>query len=237
MRFDQRAATYDLHAAPQRLFARLLAGFIQAPATAGVLELGAGTGMLTGALAARGLAVHATDASPAMLALGRQAVPAARWSRLDAFAGKLPSSGLQVSSGLLQWAPDPVATLKAWSEALAAGGIMVHAFPCEPCLQEWRAVCPRAPIVWRDEAAWRAVFARAGLEVRRRELWIERLVFPSALAMARSMHASGITGPPVLTPGDLRGALREYERRFGGDQGTPATWAWLAIEASPSSKV
>ncbi len=234
MRFNERAATYDLHAGPQRGFARRVAEFIGNPPPTGALELGAGTGALTRELVMRGFDVVATDASPAMLDLGKSALPKGTWQKLDAFSERLPESALQVSSGLLQWAPDPFKVLRTWCDGLLAGGCMVHAFPCEPCLREWREVSHYSPIVWRDPAGWVRLFESAGLIVKRRQVWTEQFWFSSALEMVRGMHASGVTGAPSLSTAQLRHALKEYQRLYGTGQGVPATWAWLAIEAVAS---
>ena len=137
MRFDTCADSYDAHAAPQRAFAAKVAEFIGPVPETQIIEFGAGTGALTRHLChAAKTEVHATDASPAMVARGRVAVPAAQWSALDAFQASLSAAGLQVSSGLLQWAEDPVEVLRRWKAAIAPGGRMAHAVPCEPCLSE-----------------------------------------------------------------------------------------------------
>ena len=53
MRFDERAGSYEEHAAPQRRFAEALAAFAPFHRGAQVTELGAGTGFLTNALPPR----------------------------------------------------------------------------------------------------------------------------------------------------------------------------------------
>jgi SAM-dependent methyltransferase len=232
MRFDHCAQTYDAYAAPQRAFAARVAEFIHAGAETDVIELGAGTGALTRTVcAATRVAVHATDASTAMVNLGRENVPEARWSRLDAFVELVPQSQLQLSSGLLQWAPDPERVLRKWKAALRPGGRMVHALPCEPCLREWRRLVPEGPVRWRDQAAWSLLFEAAGLKVSRKHLWVDTMLFPSALDMIRAMHRSGVTGHPRLGPGRLRQAMRRYEAEHRVPGAIEATWAWLAIEA------
>jgi trans-aconitate methyltransferase len=232
MRFDHCAHTYDAYAAPQRAFAARVAEFIHAGAETDVIELGAGTGALTRSVcAATRVAVHATDASPAMVELGRKNVPEARWSRLDAFIEPVPQSQLQLSSGLLQWAGDPERVLRKWKAALRPGGRMAHAFPCEPCLREWRSLVPEGPVRWRDEAAWSLLFEAAGLKISRKRLWLDTMLFSSALDMIRAMHRSGVTGHPRLGPGRLRQAMRTYEADHRSPGGISATWAWLAIEA------
>jgi malonyl-CoA O-methyltransferase len=232
MRFDLCAHTYDQYAAPQRAFAARVAEFAEVRAGESVVELGAGTGALTRLLlAGTTTPVRATDASAAMVEIGRRKEPEAEWELLDAFAQIIPAASLQVSSGLLQWAHDPLAVLLAWKQAVRPGGRMVHAFPCDPCLAEWRALVQDAPLSWKGSEEWLKIFAAAGLVITRHQLWVERFFFPSALQMVRSLHLTGVTGQARLSPGRLRKALRDYDQRHRGARGIAATWAWMAVEA------
>lgn len=234
MRFDECASSYDDHALPQRVFAARVAAFIGEPPAGKALEMGAGTGALTRCLAGRpGVRWVATDSSPAMLAIGQRAAPQAEWALLDAFREPIPTADLQVSSGLLQWAPDPGQALARWAAAVRSGGRMVHAFPCEPCLREWRSLVPHGPLRWRSEVEWQKLFAQAGLEILRSQAWKDTAVLRSALDLVRGLHHSGVTGRPQLTPGRLRAALRTYDARFCTAGGVAATWAWMVIEARP----
>ena len=80
MRFDACADAYDAHARPQRDFAARVAEFAEVRPDDDLLEFGAGTGALTRHLTAiQGVHVCATDISPAMVALGKTAVPEADW--------------------------------------------------------------------------------------------------------------------------------------------------------------
>lgn len=174
----------------------------------------------------------ATDASPTMVECGRAAVPQAQWSVLDAFNQPLPIAALLVSSGLLHWADDPVATLARWKSSLAPGGRMVHAMPCEPCLKEWRELVPESPVPWRSEAEWLKIFERAGLRVTRSQSWTHDAICGSALEMVRGFHRTGVTGRVRVGPARLRQALRDYDTQQSVPGGVKATWAWLAVEAS-----
>lgn len=231
MRFDVCAHTYDEHAGPQRFFAERVAQFIGVKPQESILELGAGTGALTQWL--NGKSVLATDASSMMVERGRATAPQARWSVLDAFNQPLPIAALQVSSGLLHWANDPSAMLARWRTFLAAGGRMVHAVPCEPCLKEWRALVPESPVPWRSETEWLKIFERAGLHVTRSQSWTHNAICGSALEMVRGFHRTGVTGRVRVGPARLRQALREYDARHQVPGGVQATWAWLAVEGKP----
>jgi SAM-dependent methyltransferase len=236
MRFDSKAGTYDLHAEPQRAFAAQAAEVILEGAQAGmsVVELGAGTGALTRHLCTAGLRVVATDASPTMVTIGRSSEPRADWRVWDAFAELPPPAVLQVSSGLLQWAPDPLSVLQSWGRSISPGGRMVHAFPCRPCLQEWYSLVPRGPLRWHDREEWVSLFQQAGLSILRERVWTRVVRFPTALHFVRSLHHSGVTGPRLLTAGELRRAIRQYDAQFAQAAGVAATWVWQLIEAKPA---
>jgi len=229
MRFDVCAHTYDEHAEPQRFFAERVAQFIGAKPRGPIVELGAGTGALTRWLL--DAPILATDASRTMVERGRLTVPQAQWSVLDAFISPLPNATLQVSSGLLHWAKDPVAMLARWKTCLTTAGRMVHAMPCEPCLAEWRELVPESPVPWHSETEWLNIFGRAGLRVTRSKSWTHTAVCSSALEMVRGFHRTGVTGQTRIGPARLRQALRAYDARHHAAGGVKATWVWLAIEA------
>jgi SAM-dependent methyltransferase len=231
MRFEEKAGGYRAHATPQRRLAEALAAF--APFSKGerVTELGAGTGFLTQALLAQGAVVDASDASPAMVSEGSHAAPSAIWSVQDAFGEIFPAHNI-ASSGMLQWAPDPVAVLRRWREAIHDGGRLLLGVPCEPGFRELRALTGEGPLHWRDEEQWLQIIQRAGFTIDASAGLEHREVYPSALDFLRSLHASGVTGEPRLSVGELRSLLAEYARRFPAPQGgVIATWAWLMVDA------
>ena len=117
---------YGLHA--DRCAPGILA--LLAPARGGlVLELGCGSGALTRHLLAAGLHVVATDASPDMLSLARDALGASADLRQLALPGDpLPAADAVVSTGhVLSYLPDAAAietALAAAADALRPGGVL-----------------------------------------------------------------------------------------------------------------
>ncbi len=231
MRFDDRADSYAAHAAPQKRFAEALAAFAPFRRGARVTELGAGTGFLTAALLAQGVNVDATDASPAMVELGRPAVPAANWSVHNAF-GPIAKSNALASTGLLHWAADPAAVLRHWRAALPEGGRLLLGVPCDPCLNELRDLIGEGPVRWRDESQWLALLKGAKFDVQAHGVLEAEETYPSALDFFRTLHRSGVTGDPRFSPSELRSLLRDYDRLHAGRDGVIATWAWLVVDAT-----
>ena len=94
-----------------------------------VLELGCGSGALTRHLVAAGHRVIATDASPAMLALAREAVPGVEaFSRLALPDDQPPAADAVVSVGhVLSYLPNALAVeraILAIAAALRPGGVL-----------------------------------------------------------------------------------------------------------------
>jgi|LakMenEpi03Aug12_release.lakeMendotaPanAssembly.Ray.scaffolds.fasta_scaffold374245_1 trans-aconitate methyltransferase len=231
MRFDERAGSYEEHAAPQRRFAEALAAFAPFHRGTQVTELGAGTGFLTNALLAQGVSVEATDASPAMIELGQAAAPTAVWKLREGF-GPQPKAKAIASSGLLHWSADPGHVLKHWRDALPKSGRLLLGVPCDPCLCELRDLTGEGPIRWRDEAQWLQVLDHAGFDVRAHGVLESTETYPSAIDLMRALHGSGVTGSPRLSPGELRNLIRDYDRLYRKGDAVIATWAWLLVDAS-----
>lgn len=126
------AAAYDAHAVVQRQVADWLAERIVAvaPPAPRVLEVGCGTGFLTGATLSRLVCPDwlMTDIAPAMLARGMAAHPAVRGRVMDGEYPDLPGESpfdLIVSSLAVQWFGDLDAGLRRLAGMLAPGGRML----------------------------------------------------------------------------------------------------------------
>jgi ubiquinone/menaquinone biosynthesis C-methylase UbiE len=96
------------------------------------LEVGAGAGVMTAALADRGLLVQAVDRSPAMLELARSRAAAgvpARVGLAQADAGKLPYTDgaftLVIALGVIPWLPSAAAAAEELARVLRPGGFLV----------------------------------------------------------------------------------------------------------------
>nr|WP_321985457.1 dethiobiotin synthase [uncultured Lichenicoccus sp.] len=163
-RFGAAAERYDRHAVVQRAAAARLADRILAaglPAAPRILELGAGTGLLTDVLQ-RGLVGSGrvpdwtvTDLSPAMVARSRASLAGHDSSRFLAMdAGQPAVRGdydLVCGSLAMQWFADRPGTLRRLAGLLAPGGLLVLTTLCNGSFAGWHAALrseglqPRAP--------------------------------------------------------------------------------------------
>lgn len=123
-----------------------------------VVELGCGSGLLTRRLVDAGHRVVATDASPAMLALAREAAPGAeRFAELVLPDDPVPACDAVVSVGHpFSYLPDEGSVHQAFvaaSEALRPGGVLA----VDICDLEWGAARRDAPNLGRVGDDWAIV--------------------------------------------------------------------------------
>jgi malonyl-CoA O-methyltransferase len=229
--FDRAAATYGLHAEVQESMAAWLAEWLPARRIGRALEVGAGPGVFTRRILPWAGPLLATDASSAMCAAGRSALPAVKWRTMPA-ERPLPGPWDWIfSSSMLQWSEDPAAVFTAWRQRLAPGGRVLAGLFAAGSLEEWSALAGEAPLCWRTPEEWRARLEGSGLRLLRERA--ERRVFYhlSAAALLRSLHGTGAAPRRRLPPARLRQLLREYEERHQSEAGVPAHWHFYRFEA------
>lgn len=217
MRFSEKADRYEERAFIQADLAAWAAewldrlGNLPGP----ILEVGAGTGLLTKHLVGHLPEVVATDVSEAMVTLGRERVPQVGWQVCDAWAPPAGDWGGLISSSLLQWCPDVAGVFEEWSTMLRPGSRMLHAFFLEGTLSELQEVSPESLAVeFRSAQDWRDSFETAGFEVLDAEVRPVSYGFPAALDLFRFLHGIGATmGPRKLKPSSLRRIIEACDRK------------------------
>lgn len=231
--FDRRAPQYEQHAPVQREAAAWLAEWLPEKIEGPALELGSGTGLFTRHLVGRTDKLVASDAAPRMVAAGASALPDADWSVADANEPPGPRGYRWIfSCSLMQWLPDPVATLLAWHRVSAPGARLVSGWFIRGTLKEFFAACPAAcPFPWRDADEWRDMFGRAGWQTQRSEVRTFRRHHADSTAMLREIHNAGAVVPRRFSAGKLREALRKHDRDHRGDDGVQSTFDFLRLEA------
>jgi 2-polyprenyl-3-methyl-5-hydroxy-6-metoxy-1,4-benzoquinol methylase len=137
------------------------------------LEVGAGAGLLSVALARRGLRVTSTDSSSEMVALTEAL--AEREGQADAVAVELADAhrlefasgrfSLVVALGVLPWLHDPARAVREMSRVLAAGGLLV--LSADNALR-LNVLLGQNPLLEPPKAAYRALARRRGAELAAR---------------------------------------------------------------------
>ncbi|GHJ46806.1 methyltransferase [Catellatospora sp. TT07R-123] len=122
--FDRIAADYDQVAPFFAEYGTAIVAAIDPPSGCRFLDLGCGRGALTAAALARGCAVTAVDAAPAMVAQLAAAYPQVEARVMDAQALALPDASfdLVASSFVVHLVDDPAAAVGEAYRVLAPGG-------------------------------------------------------------------------------------------------------------------
>jgi malonyl-CoA O-methyltransferase len=228
------AAAYDAHAVIQRQVADWLAERIMTVASSAprVLEVGCGTGFLTGAVLPRlaGADWLMTDIAPAMLERGLAKHPGVRGRVMDGEYPDLPGEApfdLIVSSLAVQWFADLGAGLRRLADLLAPSGQLLVTTLVEGTFAAWHeaheaegfaAGSPVYPPVDSLKLmGWR-------VETRRFEQRHE-----SAAGFLRALRAIGAGTPRDGHRPIPPGAMRRIARRFEAG-GSVATYEVALIE-------
>jgi ubiquinone/menaquinone biosynthesis C-methylase UbiE len=229
--FDAHAGEYDQFAAVQAALAQWTAQWFSA-ARPKCLEIGAGTGIFTGHLAAAGAHLVATDIAPAMLAVARGKFPSVQFLVHDArdpFEPIAPIATFDwvVSSAVLQWFSEPSEVLCALTRTLKPGGRMLHGLLVADSLQVLEGL-PR-PVVFRSIDQWCALFASVGMRTIRHETRHFVTKYPSAQSLLKSIHRTGAIAPQKTSAAILRAWISKTDSKIR-DGELAAEWTFARIE-------
>jgi len=241
-RFSAAAETYDRHARPQRALAQSVVSILPEIYPEHILELGAGTGLLTHLLTERfpEVPIDAVDLAEKMIEHSRftfQHFPQINWIVGDAqtyWSGdRYP---LIVSSSALHWAPDLRATCANIFQCLEPGGTFALGLMLQGTLKELHALrrkiapekTPLQPLPTYEET--QACLQDAGFFIERRKHSEEVIIYPDAKAFLRAIHEQGVTGGKVssgnapLTRTELSQLIADYQETHASDGGVHATY-------------
>ena len=246
-RFGRAARTYHENTPVQAAMAQRLARLLPVDfRPASVLELGCGTGHLTGALVR--LLPHAeilaTDLSEAMLRharLGGDGPDRLTWQRLDARAPRIPGRffDLVASNALVQWLPDLEEHFQCCRTLTSQGGCLVVAGLCDDNFPELDRILSKPPFGYPPGPGHAVVAVgdaarHSGWEVEflTPEEW--PTTYPSAKAFLGHLRDSGANRPPphgkTLGRGALRVLLERLEREAASPEGILITWKpWFLL--------
>ena len=240
-RFDRAGATYEGVALVQRQVAAHLAGLCPKTLAGPVLEIGAGSGLLTRLLVPRLAAgpYVALDLSPGMLA--HAAMPGA--ARLAADGERPPFApetfGFLASASAMHWYGDPARSIPADLGLLRPGGGFALALYVAGTLGElaetagmtgFGTVYPMRPTTFYRElfAALPGVDWR--LEETRHTVW-----YPGVKALLQGLKSAGVTHAPgrrAGSPARYREFSRLYQERFATARGVPASYVVASLRGT-----
>lgn len=234
-RFDRAGGSYEAAAVVQARVAEDLAGLCPERLAGRVLEIGAGSGLLTRRLAPRlaaGGCYVALDLSPGMLAQAAMPPTVGRLAANGEAAPFAPATfDFLASASALHWYADPAASLAANLALLRPGGGFALAFYVAGTLGELaeasQATGFGSVYPMRPAAYYRELFASLpGIDWRMEETR-HTVVHDSVRALLKSLKGAGVThtaGRRVASPGRYRDFVRYYQSRFATDGGVAASY-------------
>ncbi|PZD96341.1 malonyl-[acyl-carrier protein] O-methyltransferase BioC [Paenibacillus sambharensis] len=258
--FDRSAAGgYETHAAVQRTMAgHLAAGLPHPQGSDDVLEIGCGTGFLTGKLAAGAYrSVTALDLAPSMLEAAGQrtaGLPAdirfvlADVERWAAEPAREAEYDLIVSSACFQWLEHPAGTLGHLRGLLRPGGMLAFATFGPGTFRELHEAFARTyaalglkperhGLSFREPEEWQADLINAGFSRVRFERFEQAELYTSVPEFLHAVKGVGASvseaaGRPGLGSRRLfLDMFRRYEERYGAPEGITATYELVYFQA------
>ncbi|MBU4231623.1 MAG: methyltransferase domain-containing protein [Proteobacteria bacterium] len=254
--FARRARSYDRHAEMQRRMAHgLVAAVGESLARAGrILEIGCGTGYLTGLLRqANGEArLVALDLDAALVDAARRRLgPEAgvAWLVAD---GETPLRGeydLIIANATFQWFTRPGETLAALYRNLAPGGVLAFSTLGPRTFQELAeslnqagrslnlpAIPPIPAQGFGDRETWSDRLYGAGFPQVRLGREMATATFPSVKEFLQALQATGATNPRPgqFSPRLLHALMAAYQTNYGRDGAIPVSYEmiWAVAEKS-----
>jgi malonyl-CoA O-methyltransferase len=244
--FARRAASYDRHAEMQR---RMAHGLVAAAGASlararGILEIGCGTGYLTGLLrqANGGARLVSLDLDAALVAAARRRLgPGAgvAWLVADGETQLRGSFDLIIANATFQWFTRPGETLAAYYRSLAPGGVLAFSTLGPQTFQELAESLDRAarslnlpatPSIsaqgFGDRETWSQRLHGAGFPQARLAREMVTGTFPSVKDFLRALQATGATNPRPgpLSPRLLRALGAAYQTGYGRDGAIPVSY-------------
>ncbi len=246
-RFARGMGTYDGAAVVQKeMAARLMAGLASAPVADGfgnVLELGCGTGVLTGLLLddSRLKRLVLNDLVPACAQTACQA----RQHRPDITVQFVPGdmetvalpgeNDLIIAGAVLQWASDPLRLLRRLAELLRPGGVLAMASFGPSNLCEITRLTGLS-LHYRSVADWHGLLADHYTVLSSGEA-MRTLWFASAHEVLRHLQQTGVNALDTSPwpPARIRRFCRTYAETFGRDGAVPLTYHPVYLTARKSA--
>lgn len=244
-RFNRSAAGYDAACRVQHSLAeRLMAQLAGLAAPARILELGCGTGYLTGLLSERypEARITAVDFAHRMVEVARRRLAG---RRVDLQVADAESAGfgagvfdLIVSNATIQWFDDPASALPGLVSALRPGASMVHTTFGPETFRELKGLLEPDGAVGlplRPAEEWHRLLCDCGLVDVRSRSQIQVIRYPGARDLLLELQATGATCRPngaeatPAAPKRLMRAVAGYDARFGSPQGVPVTYELLEV--------
>jgi malonyl-CoA O-methyltransferase len=247
--FARRARSYDQHAGMQRLMAHGLAAAVEGfwARSRRILEIGCGTGYLTGLLrqANEQAQLVALDLDAALVAAARRRLGPEAGVLFLVADGEAPIRGeydLIIANATFQWFTRPEETLAAYYRNLAPGGVLAFSTLGPQTFQELASALHQAvrslnlPVTppipaqgFGDRETWSHRIFQAGFPQVRMARELVTATFPSVREFLKALQATGATNPQPgpFPPRLLHALIAAYEAGYGRGGVIPASYEMI----------
>ena len=231
--FGKSVESYEQHAHVQKEIAAHLAGLAGdyvKPLPAKVLEVGCGTGLLTGSIKRLWIGcdlwINDLVEGMCMKSAARFCIPASHCLVGDIEEIPLPGNmDCLLSASVFQWLSHPQATYARLAESLSAGGWLVFSTFGEDNCRELREVTGTGlPYLHKEETI---AMLSGHFQVIHVEEEHRRLYFPDAVQVLKHIKQTGVNGlagSQIWTRGKLQDFSARYARLFACDGMFPLTY-------------
>jgi malonyl-CoA O-methyltransferase len=217
--------------------AERLATYLPDRAPFHILELGCGTGVFTRHILNMSInKLTLNDISPVMidtLKSGLSVPSNTKYLIGNAEKIFLGKTDLICANAVFQWFLNPILTLTHLKSSLNKKGSLIFSTFGSETLMEFRKTANlKTPITLYSLKQWKKFIKSSGYILNSIDVEKRKIFSTTTLNLMKNLQKIGAAPVRVFKAGELRKLIRDYDKRFGTEQGVYATWELLYFSIS-----